>query len=211
MGRARTQILRAGQISGNNPSVLFFMRRRNHKGFTLLELIVVLIIIGLMSALVVPKLAGPMSNLDLKTASKKISASLRYVRSRAASEKTTYVALFDFDKNRLVIINPPIPPMVMEDFHINNRESFDRTPAELPDNEKDRPGILKTYNLPDGVKLARGVSREGDLNSGFFRIFFFPSGGSSGGEITVANERGRQYKINVDFITGTALLSEVMG
>ena len=187
------------------------MYRRNHRGFTLLELIVVLVIIGLMSALVVPKLAGPMSNLDLKTASKKISASLRYARSRAASEKITYVALFDFDKNRLVIINSTIPPLVKGDFHINNREAFDRTLVEPPDNEKDRPGGFKTYYLPDGVKLAKGVSREGDFNSGFFRIFFFPSGGSSGGEITVANERGRQYKINVDFITGIVLLLEVMG
>ena len=198
-------------MSGNNPNVLFFMHRRNHRGFTLLELIVVLIIISLMSAVVVPKLAGPMSNLDLKTASKKISASLRYVRSHAASEKTTYVALFDFDKNRLVIINSTIPPLVKGDFHMNNREGFDRALVEPPDNEKDRPSGLKTYYLPDGVKLAKGVSREGDFNSGFFRIFFFPSGGSSGGEITVANERGRQYKVTVDFITGTVLLSEVMG
>jgi general secretion pathway protein H len=203
--------LRAGQISGSNQNVLFFMHRRNHRGFTLLELIVVLVIISLMSALVVPKLAGPMSNLDLKTASKKISASLRYLRSHAAAEKATYVALFDFDKNRLVIINSPIPASVKGDFQINNREAFDGTQVESPDNGKDRPGGFKTYNLPDGVKLAKGVSREGDVNSGLFRIFFFPSGGSSGGEITVANERGRQYKINVDFITGTVQLSEVTG
>jgi general secretion pathway protein H len=187
------------------------MHRRNQRGFTLLELIVVLIIISLMSVLVVPKLAGPMSNLDLKTAAKKISASLRYARSHAASEKATYVALFDFDKNSLVMIDSPLPPSVKGDFHMNNRETFDGTPVEPPDNEKNGSGGFKTYNLPDGVKLAKGVSREGDFNSGFFRIFFFPSGGSSGGEITVANERGRQYKINVDFITGTVQLSEVTG
>jgi len=191
--------------------VLFFTQRRNHRGFTLLELLVVLVIIGLMSAFVVPKLAGPLGNLNLKTASQKISAALRYARSQAASEKTTYVALFDFDKNRLVVINPPIPPLPKGDFHINNRETLDRTLIEPPDNQKDRPGALKAYDLPDGVKLEKGVSREGDFNSGFFRIFFFPSGGSSGGEITVANKRGRQYRIHVDFITGTVQLFEGVG
>ncbi|MHB9098528.1 MAG: pilus assembly FimT family protein [Syntrophales bacterium] len=205
----RTPILRVGQISSSNSNVLFFhVPPGNLRGFTLLELIVVLIIISLMSALVVPKLAGPMSNLDLKTASKKIAASLRYVRSHAASEKRTAVALFDFDKNRLVIIDTPL---IKGDFQINNQEAFDKTPIEPPNSEKDGPGGSKTYHLPDGVKLAKGVSREGEVTSGFFRISFFPSGGSSGGEITVANERGKLYKITVDFITGATQLSEVAG
>lgn len=200
--------MRAGQTSDNSHNVFFSMHRRHPRGFTLLELIVVLVIIGLMSALVVPKLMGPMSNLDLKTASKKISASLRYARSHAASEKRTYVAQFDFDRNRLVIINPP---WAKEDSHMNNREALGKTPVELPNSEKDGPGESKTYELPGGVKLAKGVSREGEVNSGLFRISFFPSGGSSGGEITVANERGKLYKIMVDFITGTVQLSEVAG
>ena len=207
----RTPILRAGQISGNNPRPPFFMRRRNRRGFTLLELIVVLIIVSLMSAFVVPKLTGPLSNLDLKTASKNISSSLRYIRSQAASEKMTYAALFDFDQNRLVLANSATSPLAREDFQISNREAFDRTPAEPPDHETGQPGGTKTYKLPDGIKLARGVSREGDFRSGLFRILFFPSGGSSGGEITVANERGRQYTIRVDFITGTVQLLEGTG
>jgi general secretion pathway protein H len=206
--RARTRTLRAGQISVNNLDVLSSLRRLSHRGFTLLELIVVLVIISLMSAFVGPKLTGPMSNLDLKTASKKISASLRYARSHAASEKRTYVALFDFDKNRLVIINPPL---VKGDFHMNNQEASNSAPVEPPDNEKDGSSGSKTYDLPDEIRFAKGVSREGDVNSGLFRIFFFPSGGSSGGEITVANERGKQYKIAVDFITGAVKLSEAVG
>jgi len=185
------------------------MNRRNHRGFTLLELIIVLIIISLVSAFVVPKLTGPLSNLDLKTAGKNISSSLRYIRSHAAAEKTTYVALFDFDQNRLVLADAAASPLAKGDS--NNREAFDRALADLPDSEKERPGGVKTYKLPDGVKLARAVSREGDFSSGLFRIFFFPGGGSSGGEITVANERGRQYRIHVDFITGIVQLSEVMG
>lgn len=211
MARARTQILRVGPTSHSNPDMQFFMHCRNHRGVTLLELIVVLIIISLMSAVVVPRLVGPMSNLDLRTASKNISSSLRYVRSHAASEKTTYVALFDFDKNRLVITHPTIPPLVKEDFNINDREAHEGMPIGLSNEEKDQPDAFKTYNLPDGIKLAQGVSTEGSFNSGFFRILFFPSGGSSGGEITIVNERGRQCKINIDFITGAVQILEAMG
>ena len=91
-----------------------------------------------MSTLVVPKLVGPLGNLNLKTASQKISASLRYARSQAASEKTTYVALFDFDKNRLVISNPPVPAAEKGDLPVNNREASDKARGEPPD-ERERP------------------------------------------------------------------------
>jgi general secretion pathway protein H len=115
------------------PDAPFFLQRRN-AGFTLLELIVVLMIIGLMSTLVVPKLVGPLADLNLKTASQKISASLRYARSQAASEKATYVALFDFDKNRLVVINPPLPLPEKGDVPANNRKAVDKTLGEPPKN-----------------------------------------------------------------------------
>jgi len=187
------------------------MHGRNERGFTLLELIVVLVIVGLMSTLVAPQLAGPLGNLALKTASQKISASLRYARSQAASEKTTYVALFDFDKNRLVISNPSVPAAEMRGLPVNNREASDKAPGGPQANEQDPPDGSKVYDLPGGVKLIKGVSRESDVDSGLFRVLFFPGGGSSGGEITVANERGRKYRIQIDFITGTVRLSEVIG
>jgi len=144
-----------------------------------------------------------MSNLDLKTAAQKISASLRYARSQAAAEKKIYVALFDFDDNRLVIINSAL---TMADFKLNNQETIEEILKEHLDKEQARPAGFGIYNPPDGVRIEKGVSREGDFFSGFFPVFFFPSGGSSGGEITVANQRGRHYTVNIDFITGTVRL-----
>jgi general secretion pathway protein H len=191
----------------NRATLPRFVKHSNTRGFTLLELIVVLTIVGLMSILVVPKLVGPLGDLNLRTASQKISAALRYARSQAASEKATYVALFDFEKNRLVVVNSPTPSPGERGVPGKNREA----PGGALDSDTERPGGLKTYVLPGGIKLTKGVSREGEGSSGIFRVFFFPSGGSSGGEITVANERGRQYRISVDFITGTVQLSEVKG
>lgn len=201
--KARIRILRAGPISAAAEPLAGF--RRPGGGFTLLELMVVLVIISLMSVLIVPRLAGPMSNLDLKTAAQKISASLRYARSQAAAEKTFCAAVFDFDNNRLLIINP-VP--ATGNMAINTREAIERSLSERPDREEEQPGRLKIYQLPDGVRLARGVSGEGDFYSGLFPVFFSPGGSSSGGEITVANKRGRHYIVAVDFITGTVRLSE---
>ena len=158
------------------------------KGFTLLELLVVLVIISLMSALVVPKIAGSMVNLKLKTASKRVSAALRYARSNAVSEKRTYAAAFDFDKNRLSIFTSPI-----------DGGENDEEPVEDEEGSASRPRV---YDLPEGIRVEKGVAGDEEVDSGLFQIFFFPNGGSSGGHVILANNRGRSYRIGIDFITG---------
>ena len=165
------------------------------RGFTLLELLVVLVIISLMSVLVVPQLTGSLSKTNLQTASKKISASLRYARSRAASEKITYIAIFDFEKDRLSIMTG------------QEAQTGETIKEDLGDGEE--PVIRsKSYDLPDGVKLEKGVSGEDEIDSGLFQIAFFPTGSSSGGDVILTNDRGKRYKISVDFITGIVRLRE---
>jgi len=165
------------------------------RGFTLLELLVVLVIISLMSVLVVPQLTGSLASMNLQTASKKISASLRYARSRAASEKITYIAIFDFEKDRLSIMTG------------QEAQTGETLKEDLGDGEE--PVIRsKSYDLPDGVKLEKGVSGENEIDSGLFQIAFFPTGSSSGGDVILINDRGKRYKISVDFITGIVQLGE---
>jgi len=165
------------------------------KGFTLIELLVVLVIISIMAAFVVPRIAGSMSNLNLRTASKKIAASLRYARSQAISESRTYVALFDLDGNRVMI----------------------RSGLTPGDQDKEKDGEVgdqvsrqsKGYELPEEVRLEKGISTDGEIDSGLFQIMFFSNGGSSGGELVLSNDRGNRYGVKVDFITGTVRLGEV--
>ncbi len=162
------QILSVGKISASK-----------NRGFTLLELIVVLVIISLTSALALPQLTGALSGTNLKTAAKKIAASLRYARSRAVSEKIIYVAILDTDKNRLMLMSP---------------------------SKADNSDEAKVYVLPEGLRLKSGTEREKDRKE--FRIAFYPSGSSTGGKVIVTDERGKKYIIRVDFITGTVQVSD---
>ena len=144
-----------------------------------------------MAAFVGPKLTGSMSNMGLRTASKTIATSLRYARSRATSEKIPYAALFDFENNRLSIEADQNPFEENAEKEGNDEE------------DKNKPG---PYLLPDGVELEKAISGEDEFDSEIFKIVFFPSGCSSGGDVILRNERKKRYKIGVDFITGAVQL-----
>lgn len=165
------------------------------RGYTLLELLVVLIIISMVSALVAPKLAGSLSSLNFKTTAKRLSASLRYARSQATSEKITYCALLQIHENRLFIIADT--PELTETLH-----------EIVSDEEQQIARASFVYELPSEIKIEKAVSAAGEVASGLFSIFFFPSGGSSGGEVELVNEKGRRSKIIVDFITGSVKLND---
>ncbi len=115
------------------------IERYSKRGFTLLELIVVLVIISLISALVGPRFTGTLTNMNLKTAAKKVAAALRYARSQAASEQITYVSVFDFEKKSLTVGAYQQPS---EDIQLSDSENIIE--------QIDKP---KSYQLPDGIKF----------------------------------------------------------
>ena len=177
-------------------------------GFTLLELLVVLVIISIAAAFVGPRMAGSMSTLTLKTAAKKVAASLRYARSQATSESRTYFVLFDPDKGRLTIKSGQVATKEDKEKEAAEVEQDTGTSEEMADDNpvKER---FKVYALPEGVRFDKVVSDKNEAASDVFQIVFFPNGGSSGGEVLLENDRGRRYNISVDFVSGTVRLGEV--
>src|SRR5512136_2847162 len=65
------------------------------RGFSLVELIVVLVVIGLSVSLVMPSLSHFSKTIELKGAARKISAILRNCRSEAVNKGKTYQIIFD--------------------------------------------------------------------------------------------------------------------
>jgi general secretion pathway protein H len=68
---------------------------RRAGGFTLVELIVVLVIVSLMLALVGTSISRNIKGAEMRTAARKVTASLRYTRTRAILTKTEQVFLID--------------------------------------------------------------------------------------------------------------------
>ena len=160
------------------------------KGFSLIELLVVLVLISVFAAFVGVNVAGSLGNMGLKTASKKVAASLRYARSRAITESIPYVALLDLNRNRMTV-----KPEVTSSGSENEAD-------DAPSTQKESG--IKRYDLPENVKFKNALTFEGaESDSRFFAVVFMPNGCSSGGSILLENDRDRNSTVKIDFVTGT--------
>jgi general secretion pathway protein H len=131
------------------------LREARH-GFTLLELLVVLVIIALAGSIIAFGVGGGLENMRLRAASKQLLAIMRHARDQAASLKTKTSVEVDQETRRVLF-----------------------------------QGGKGDYELPEDVLVKEKTTIE-----------FFPSGGSSGGEVVLENRRGRSYRVKVDRLTG---------
>jgi prepilin-type N-terminal cleavage/methylation domain-containing protein len=70
-------------------------------GFTLLELIIVVALIGLLLVVSVPALRDSLVNDPLKSGARKLIGYIGGVRDKAVREQQAYLVYFDLDENRI--------------------------------------------------------------------------------------------------------------
>ena len=94
MGRRRTSPIDAG------------VRRAPHvraRGVSLLELLIVLMIIGFVSAITIPMLSGGVSNSELRSAARQLAAGLRLARSEAVTQRRETFLVVDLAGRRFKV------------------------------------------------------------------------------------------------------------
>ena len=96
--------------------------RNRNSGFTLIELVIVLVIMGIAAGIVGIYIGSSSDNLALRTFTKDVSAILRYARNHAAAEKQSYCFVIDKEESMyrlyahkeienkdVIVINKSIP------------------------------------------------------------------------------------------------------
>lgn len=158
-----------------------------NKGFTLMELVIVLTILVLSLSLVASSFSNLSKTVELKAAAKKVSGILRYYRSEAVNKGSVYQVLFDLESRTIRVQSIPIVQSTSE------KEEDEKKEAETP----------KTlYELPKDVQLKDLDFTSSQYPSDLPAIEFYPNGGSNGGSVLFSSPDRGAYRIKVHFLTG---------
>lgn len=162
--------------------------RGEGQGFSLLELVVVLVLLSLFIALIAPSLSRFSRSVELKAAAKKVAAILRYSRSEAINKGKVYQVLFDANLMEVKVQSP------------------DSNEEQAGDEKKEEMAAPKVYTLPAGVQMKELNIESTQYPTDLPAIEFYPNGGSNGGDFLLDTQSQKGYKIKVNFLTGTVVI-----
>jgi type II secretion system protein H len=159
------------------------------KGFTLLELSLVLFIIGLLVTVLVPRLGG-LESARLDTSAKRLAALVRYLNGEAAFRGQTYRIQYDLDQQRygVQILTP-------------SQETKTFVADESP--------MAQAVQLPTNITFADiRVPSIGRVNSGQVFTHFYPQGYTDPTVIHLRDQQSRTITVIIPPITGEAAIHE---
>lgn len=142
-------------------------------GFTLLELVVVLVIAGLLFSLGGPSVGALYDTMQYREAVREIVSAAKNGRRDAFASGQPLDLLIDTDRNLFALTN--------------QAHSVDK---------------LKFQTLPESLDIRVVYAAEVSPQSGLAAIRFYPAGGSSGGEITMARPNGGGVHLTIDWLLG---------
>jgi general secretion pathway protein H len=126
----------------------------NSRGFTLIELIVVMFIIAVLAGLVTPRLQAMLSHGDTTKATRQIRGVVRYVTGMAASTARMYRLHYDLDQQTCWVGRPNSEGLIVKEEEI----------------------LTRTLHLPPGVRIQDVSTPRGVANEGVAYTDFFPDG-----------------------------------
>lgn len=147
----------------------------SQRGFTLIEMVVVIVLIGLAYALL-PKLAfGGVSGPELKSNVRAVATGLRMTRDTAINSKREATLTLDLDAHV---------------FRVQND--------------------ARVHKLNEKIDVKLYTSQADLVSEKIGSIRFFPDGSSNGGRVTVG-AGGRDFAVDIDWLTGRVTISELAG
>jgi prepilin-type N-terminal cleavage/methylation domain-containing protein len=162
------------------------MTDRRH-GFTLIETIIVLVVIGIVFGVLIPRIERLSPKYAMRAAARELTSNLEYVRSTAVIRNMTYAVVYDLGRKRYTICVPPEKSGVDAPF-----EEWERLePTELP-----ALVAFQSIVLADNMEKRARDSDE--------VVIFFDPVGALGSHVAVLEDTdGHVLSVKFNSLTGT--------
>ena len=171
----------------------------NRGGFTLIEIVAVLTLIALATAVTMPVMWKTLGKAELRGAARGLGAQLRLARSRAAVRSERQVMSFDVERGEWRLF-----ARGSEEEEVEEGGEFFRLPRgvhfksvevlDVPDLTEQEPG--------EGSEYEEEMTEEVELE-------FLPQGVSSGVRIVIVDMRGRAFTVKAE--PGAGIVSVLEG
>jgi len=175
------------------PRIFRLCGPRNHGGFTLIELIVVMSLIGIIFFFAIPRLDRSFFTNSSRQVSNWISLHVKSLKSNAVAGQTPYVMRIDMGENKISCFSEPG----------NNMDALPKTngPAETvgeknPEDEAAFDEVSEKpktddFSMPDGYRVSDILFVDGTVQTtGTVDIHFYPKGYSDRAIIHVKDRDG---------------------
>lgn len=198
-------------------------------GFTITELLLVLVLIGILSAISMPTLKGFATTRRLKASAYTIRDLLTFARDMAITDRTTHLVVFDIDNGRCWLassetFNPSTPlasaltarnstvgTASQNNTNVNPLATTNSVQQEVSERAS---GILGVpYLMEQGVTLAAMTTnhngRTVQNDSGVGYIYFSPNATSGEALVYLQNTRNQVMSVSVEAASGRVIVQQL--
>jgi prepilin-type N-terminal cleavage/methylation domain-containing protein len=164
------------------------------RGFTLIELCVVVAIIGIFTALVFARLDAAIPRQRLRSAAADVAGAARFARTTARLWRSEVLLEYDLDHGTWAVSAVPPPG---------------ENPEEEAETAKSEPEVIFSGSLPEDIKVrAVYYSESGQASSGTVAASFRPSGAVGEHMVVLESESAGALAVYVPALLGTPFLVE---
>lgn len=190
-------------------------RPRNHRGgsialpaanggFTLLEVLLVVVILLITSALAVPSFIRSFRGAKLRSAARAVVMSHRYARAMAVLKQTDAAILYDSKLGEIEIVSVKSSAEEERNKFLDNRAGL--APAGgAAQTDSSAQSILSEIRrrIPEGVKIERVESRTAKQEKdGIYWVRYYANGMSDDYDVKLVDENQKRAIVRVDPISG---------
>jgi type II secretion system protein H len=176
---------------------LFLDLSRGSRGFTLVELLIVIVLLGIAAQIVIPAFSSDVPRAAVKTEAEKLAVKLNFLRSETRLRARQYGIELDLSEQRYRVRLP-------KEFRVVDEENADYE-------DRDELETLAWYEFPETVKLLLVDQGAGAIeSSGTQEILFDPSGRTDTKLLVLGHafQEGIEFSVTVPGLAGQVMVEE---